>query len=446
MFETTILFKILLSTVLGAIIGLETETREIEKKGAAEKVDERSRIGGVRTYTLISLLGGIAGLFYFANEKTIAVVLFLSIILFLLIAYYLNIQLKKAFGLTTEIAILITFISGFLITSAITNVEVVLFVLVLLSFFLSNKRGIGKIISKIQHYEVIDLIKFGLVSLVILPLLPNKDIYVNDILSLFANDYLVSEQSNLLLINPFQIWLIVVIISSISIGSYLISKVFGEKNGLVISSFFSGLVSSTSSIIAFASQSKTNKGSSQRLAGASLISNATSFITVVALITVSNPAFSTLALPVFLVLFISSLILGLYFLLSQDGKSSVSEAESSFTLWPALKFVGIIIVLKIFVQLVINANLGNGLLVAGTALSAVTGIDAPLIATATLVLDGIITPQVGILIAVLANSVNYIAKMFYARTSGSTEFFKLISFGLIVSLISSFIMLLVYVL
>lgn len=446
MLETTILFKILLSTVLGAIIGLETETREIEKKGHPDKVDERSRIGGVRTYTLISLLGGIAGLFYFANEKTIAVVLFLSIILFLLIAYYLNIQLKKAFGLTTEIAILITFISGFLITSSITNIEVVLFVLVLLSFFLSNKRGIGKIISKIQHYEVIDLIKFGLVSLVILPLLPNKDIYVNDIFSLFANGYLVSEQSNLLLINPFQIWLIVVIISSISIGSYLISKVFGEKNGLVISAFFSGLVSSTSSIIAFASKSKTNKDSSQRFAGASLISNATSFITVIALITVSNPSFSTFALPVFVVLFISSIVLGLYFLLSQDGKGNVSEAQSSFTLWPALKFVGIIIILKIFVQLVINANLGDGLLIAGTALSAVTGIDAPLIATATLVLDGIITPQVGILIAVLANSVNYIAKMFYARASGSAEFFKLLSFGLIVSLLSSFIMLLIYVL
>ncbi len=445
MFETTILFRILLSTVLGAVIGLETETREIEKKGNVDKIDERSRIGGVRTYTLISLLGGISGLFYYINEKTIAMIIFTAIILFLQVAYYLNVQLKKAFGLTTEIAILITFISGFLITSVITNIEVVLFILVLLSFFLSNKRGIGKIIARIQHYEVIDLIKFGLVGLVVLPLLPNRDIYVNDVLSIFATGTQVSEQSNLLLINPFQIWLIVVIISGISIGSYLISKIFGEKNGLVISSFFSGLVSSTSSLIAFAGKSKENLKASSRFAGATLISNATSFLSIVALITVTNGTFSAYSLPIFVILFLSSLIMGLYFLLTDDGKGFVSNGHDSFTLIPALKFVSIIIVLKIFVQIVINSNLGTGLLIFGTALSGITGIDAPLIATATLVLDGIISPDLGILIIFLTNSVNYIAKMFYAKTSGSKEFLQNVSFGLIISLISSLIILITYV-
>jgi uncharacterized membrane protein (DUF4010 family) len=446
MFETTMLFRILLSTVLGAIIGLETETRELEKHDHdIEKVDERSRIGGVRTYTLISLLGGIAGLFYTADDKIIATVLFISIILFLLIAYYLNIQLKKAFGMTTEIAILITFISGFLVTSSIVNIEVVLFVLVLLSFFLSNKRGIGKLITKVKHYEVIDLIKFGLVSLVILPLLPNRDIYLNEVLTLFSLENTASNTTNLILINPFQIWLIVVLISGLSIGSYIVSKVFGEKNGLTISALLSGFISSTSSLVTFALKTR-HGGSAKQFAGASLMSNATSFITVGTLIFLTNASFGKYLFPLFGVLFVSSLLLGIYLLMSQHARNNLASKYESFTLVPALKFVGIILVLKIFVQVTLNTNLGLGVLMLGTALSGITGIDAPMVATAALVLDGIIPPETGLVIVLLINAVNYIAKVAYSRMNGTKAFTGYVSAGLLVSFISSLIILLAYVL
>ncbi len=446
MFESTMLFKILLSTVLGAIIGLETETRELEKHDhKIENIDEKSRIGGVRTYTLISLLGGIAGLFYFSGDKVISTVLFIAIILFLLIAYYLNIQFKKAFGLTTEIAILITFISGFLVTSSIVTIEVILFVLVLLSFFLSNKRGIGRLIAKVKHYEVIDLIKFGLVSLVVLPLLPNRDIYLNEVITLFSPGQIIGE-SNFILINPFQIWLIVVVISGLSIGSYVISKLFGEKNGLTISAFFSGFISSTSALVAFAHRSKKDKGNaSKRLAGASMIANATSFIAVGALIFITNSKFALELLPLFITLFISSFLVGIYFILSQKEKSDQVTTYESFTLLPAIKFVAIIVLLKIFVQIVLSANLGIGFLILGTALSGITGIDASMIATATLVLDGIIPPGTGILLILVINTVNYIAKIVYARMNGTAIYTTYIVIGLLISLVASMLISLTYV-
>jgi uncharacterized membrane protein (DUF4010 family) len=428
--SSDIFVKILLSLLFGAILGLESETRGIEEKGEMKALkEEKNKIGGFRTYSLISLLGGISGLFFSLGQQTYSVLLFGTIALFLLIAYTMNIRLKEAFGLTTEIAIIMTFLLGFLTTSSLVNIEVVLVILVLLAFFLSQKRGFGKLIKKIQHKEITDVFRFGLISVVILPLLPNTEFFLSDIVRLLNAPGLDPNiYKEISIINPFQIWMIVVIISGINLGGHVASRIFGEKLGLLFTSIISGFISSTSALISFAE--KTKKGEHiSTFAGASLISTATSFIFVGFLILISNQSLLNEALVPLIVMFLFSLIVGLvlFFKREKNSRASLEVTYQSFSLVPAIKFVSIIVVLRVVVQILQAINAGKILIVFITALSGVSGIDAPAIAIATLTKGEVITLNEGVLAFLLTVFVNLLAKGLYAYTISGKKFFKFVT-------------------
>lgn len=433
-----IFIKILISITFGAILGLESETREIEIKGAAQAEKEESqKIGGLRTYTIISLFGGIAGILYILNHKELSIVFTIGLLVLIISAYIMNVQIKHAFGMTTEIAILITFLIGFFTTSSLIPIEAILAILVLLSFFLSQKRGVGKLISNFQHREIIDVIKFGLVAVVILPILPNQDLLLGDIFSLFkieGFDY--SSLNKVVIFNPFQIWMIVVIVSGINIGGYLLSKVIGEKYGLFFTSIFSGFVSSTSALISFAGRSK-NSINSKRLASAALISNATSFILASVLILVTSKPLFTQALPFYGAMLVGSMVIGIigyFFLAIPDGEKDTHKIEYvPFSISPALKFVLMIVGLRLFVQFLQGLNVSADLVVILTAISGLTGVDAPMIAIASLFAGGTISIDSAVFAVVLTNIINYIAKSFYAYTLGTKEFFKIFTAGLVIT-------------
>lgn len=441
--ESDIFVKILLSVLFGAILGLETETRENEKNTEKKvHVRESSRIGGFRTYTLISLMGGISGILYINKLEFVSFTLLIALVSFLLIAYLMNIRIKEAFGITTEIAIVITFILGFITTSSIIKIEIVLVVLVLMAFFLSQKRGFGQFISKIQHREVIDVFRFGLIALVILPIFPNRVFSVLDVAHLLGiTDIGNTALQDFTLGNPFQIWLIVVVISGINLLGYIMSKVTGERIGLFFTSIFSGFISSTSGIISFATKSKV-KNENLLLAGAAIISNAVSFIIVAGLLFLSNREFFSAALPILLGEFILGFVIGciLIFIFRSDTDHGQVEYQA-FSVLPALKFVGIILILSILVQILEMGNVDPGLVIIITALSGVTGIDAPTIAIAGLLTSGVITVDMAVSAFLLTSIVNFIAKGIYAYTIGSRKYAQYLSIGLI---LSAFVGLLIY--
>ena len=110
MFTENILIRLIITIAFGAILGIESETREVATQGRAQKEKtEPQRLGGVRTYSVLAMIGGIAGIFYLSEALPLVYMIFGAVILLVLAAYILNVQIKKAFGLTTELAILITF-------------------------------------------------------------------------------------------------------------------------------------------------------------------------------------------------------------------------------------------------------------------------------------------------------------------------------------------------
>lgn len=436
--------EILLTILFGAILGLETETREMEQSGkqVASK-NEKERIGGVRTYTVISLFGGIAGLFYVLDQLTLVYILFVAIIGLIISAYVLNVQIKHAFGLTTEIAVLIAFILGFLTTSKLIPIWLILVILVMLAFFLSQKRGIGVLIKKVEHKEIIDVVKFALIAVVILPILPNTNIKLVDVTNLIGFNLENANLGNINLLNPFNTWMIVVIVSGINLFGYFLTRIIGSQKGLLLTAAISGFISSTSAIISFAAKSKTkeNKNNVMSLVGASMVSNSFSFFTIGILMLVNNKEFFAKGIWSFLIMFIVGTLIGIYYLYKNksSAKNDMTIKYEPFSVLPAIKFVLIIVGITLLIQVLQQFKVNEFLVLAITALTGFTGMDAATIAYSTLAKEGAVTMQIGIISLVLANLINFIAKIIYGFIGGSQEFAKRLSFGLIITAIIGFL-------
>lgn len=438
MTQTDIFIKILLTILFGAILGLETETRSRELDGEKHvKAQEKSRIGGVRTYTVLALFGGVAGILFVLGQYVIVYILFIAVILLIIAAYVLNVQIKHLFGLTTEIAVIITFILGFLTTASLIPLWLILVILVLLTFFLSQKRGIGQLISKIQHKEVIDVIKFAMVAVVILPVLPNQDFYLSDFFNAIGITNLnLDFAKKILIINPFNIWLIVVLISGINMFGYFLSRIFGKNKGLFMTAILSGFISSTSATVSFAVKSKINEKESQDLAGASLISNAVSFVSLGIVALASSKSFFNALAPMAVLMLVSGFIVGTLFIgkkVDIKNKSSLEVAYEPFSIGPAVRFVVILILIKVAIQILQLFNAGSLLLIVVTAITGVSGMDAPVIALGGLVGSNILPLNIAVLAFVLTNAINFLSKMSIGYLTGSRKFFKIISIGLLIT-------------
>lgn len=428
----TSLIEILFSVIIEVILGLETETR-------SENIDEKSKLGGVRTYTILSLFGGISGILFINGLQIFSVLLFATLIGLVIVAYVWNVKLNLAFGITTEIAVVITFILGFLSTSRIIPIEAVLVITVVLLFFLSGKTGISSIVNKIKHQEVVDFIKFGIIALVILPFLPDQNIYVGDFLKYIGLETAL-EQTNILnsffLLNPYSLWFTVVLISGFGLLGYTISKFIGAKRGMLATGFLTGFVSSTAAIVSFANRSKKNVGMHLPLAGGAMLSNASSFIVVIILVLITSKTLFENSLPFILALMLSSFIISLFYISSVKNniKANDSEVEyEPFSIMPAVKLVFIILLVRIAVQFLQLINTDENLIIILTSFAGLVGIDAPIIAIAGLFSAGAITVDSAVFGIVLINLVNYFAKFVYSFIFGSRDYSKLILIGLGIS-------------
>lgn len=442
--ELNIYYQILLSFVFGAILGLETEIRDVGEK-EFEKVRSQ-KIGGVRTYATISIFGSLCGILY-ANEIYIGLGLgFLTLTLLITVAYAMNIFYKKAFGITTEIVIAITFLLGFFLTANIIPLTILLFILIIITFFLSQKRGLAALLTNFNQREFIDIIKFALLVLVIFPLLPNQVFTLEDIFSAIQGlNYsgLSEEVLQISVINPSRVWLLVTIITGINLVGYLLNKFIGNKRGLFVTSFLGGLVSSTSTTISLAQNTKHKSDLNYQVstAGAAIVSTGSSFFTSLILLTALNRDLLFESYLLFLTMSFVGIGVGSYLLFKHSKDLSFEKLEVSserFALLPALQFVLIIVGVTVVIQL-LELFSNDALIVLGTSISGLTGLDASLIATSELLSEGTVTLFLGLIIVVVTNAINLCAKIVYGFIFGGKEFAKVLTIGMLAIGISSLI-------
>ena len=263
--------KILLVLFLSFLIGLEREERKVAAGHYA--------FGGVRTFPLIGLIGYSIALL--SGTQLLPVTLgFLVVGGFLLLSYWHKLSSAEAAGVTSEMSGLATYLVGALVYYEHFWIATTLSVASLL--LLELKAGLEKLASRTAPGEILTAAKFLFLTAVILPILPNRE---------FGPFH----------INPFKTWLVVVAVSTISYGSYILQKLTKEHGGVVLAAFLGGAYSSTLTTVVM-SRRAAHEEHPHLFAGGILIASGVMYLRLVALLALFNRHLMSLLVLPFLVL------------------------------------------------------------------------------------------------------------------------------------------------
>ncbi|MFP8489961.1 MgtC/SapB family protein [Gracilimonas sp. Q87] len=263
--ELDILWKLFSALGVGLLIGTE-------RGWYGRKEDEGDRVAGIRTFSLVGLLGGItAALVPHAGEWMIPISI-LSFTALVIASYIFEIKVldKEDIGITTEVALILTFVLG--IWAALGSQIEALSSAVVVMTLLSMKPVLHKWLQKIDVEVIYAGIKLLIISLILLPILPNKGYGPWEAL------------------NPYWIWWMVVLISGLSFLGYILVKYIGEGKGTILTAIIGGLASSTAVTISLAQISKQTAEDRNKvyIAGV-LIASAIMFVRVFVEVSVVNP-------------------------------------------------------------------------------------------------------------------------------------------------------------
>jgi uncharacterized membrane protein (DUF4010 family) len=394
-----LLGHLLIALALGVLIGAERGIAKGQPDGG-----EKRRFAGIRTFGLISLLGAVS--IHFANHfgAVFFAASFFGFVL-LVITAYIKTRTGEDVGATTEVTAILTFLYGAFCMTEYRLVAIVLAVFTAL--ILHTKEVVHSFVSRITEGEFYATLKFAIIALVILPFLP-KNVYFG-------------------FFNPYEVWLIVVIVSGIEFAGYLIMKLLPPRKGLALIGLLGGIISSTALVLNASRESKEEGTITNSLAFSSAIASSTAFLKVVILVYIVNrDIVDEVVLPM-AIMFIMGMT-GALLLWRKTGvekEVKMINLRSPFTLSPALKF-GVLFAFIIFLTTFGNKYFGAIGVYATSLLGGIVNINAPTVSLAQLA-HGEITVRVATFGIVIATCVNTISKAGIAFLLGSKEFSRLVA-------------------
>jgi uncharacterized membrane protein (DUF4010 family) len=207
------------SLAIGLLIGLERERRSSAK-------------AGLRTFALVALLGTLSGLL---AEKTgsgwILAAGLLSVGAMIIAAYNNRPDDAGDSGTTSVVAILVCFCLGAAVWFGYGTLAVMLGIATtVLLYFKAELHGLS---SQLTSKDLISILQFAVLTFVILPILPDRNYGPYEAL------------------NPYQAWLMVVLVSGVSLAGYAALRLAGPQHGAPMMGLLGGLVSSTATTVVF---------------------------------------------------------------------------------------------------------------------------------------------------------------------------------------------------
>jgi uncharacterized membrane protein (DUF4010 family) len=252
------------SLAIGLLIGLERERSPGSR-------------AGLRTFALVALFGTLAAML---SEKATPWLLLggLLIVGLMMVAAYSRVRDDSADpGTTTIAAILVCYGLGAAVWYGNSTLAIMLAIITtVLLYFKTELHGITE---KLSRRDLISMLQFGVLTFIILPILPDHNYGPYEAL------------------NPHQIWLMVVLISGVSLAGYVAMQLIGERHGAVLG-LFGGLVSSTATTLVYARRSVENEDFTHLSVVVILIANLTVLLRLSIISAVASPAILPQLLPV----------------------------------------------------------------------------------------------------------------------------------------------------
>lgn len=222
-----------IAVLLGLLVGLQRE-------------HAASGIAGMRTFPLITVLGSLSAMLaaHYGDSWILAAAL-LGVVAVTVLGHLFRRQSDQP-GTTTDVALLLMFAVGAFVVVGPMSVAVAVGggVAVLLQF----KPELHNIARKLGDEDLRAIMQFVLITCIILPVLPNRN--YDPLALLHLRPALPPGPLNVL--NPFETWLMVVLIVGMSLGGYISYKFFGRNAGILLGGVLGGAISSTATTVSYA--------------------------------------------------------------------------------------------------------------------------------------------------------------------------------------------------
>jgi len=380
--------KILLVLFLSFLVGLEREEHKATTEAYA--------FGGVRTFPLIGLIGYTMAVLS-GGQMVPVTVGFVVVAGFLLLSYWYKLVSPQAAGVTSEISALATYLVGALVYGGHFWIATTLIVASVL--LLQLKAALEGLTKRVAPEEILTFAKFLLLTAVILPILPNNELGTYRI-------------------NPFKTWLVVVAVSAVSYGSYVLQRLTKEQGGVVLSAVLGGAYSSTVTTVVLARRAS-HEYRPHLFSGGILMASGIMYARLVILVGIFNRDLMIMLAPSFIVL--AGLATGagwLWSRLPDPSRGPVKreyEPKNPLELRAALLFAAFFVHLQVAPRLA-AIHLGRAGVYSLAVIMGVSDVD-PFIMGMTQAAGKLTPMQVGAASILIAAASNNIVKGIYAYGS-----------------------------
>lgn len=261
--DLTTLTGLGLALATGSLIGLERGWHQRE-------IPDGHRVAGLRTFALLGLLGGLGSVLAQSWGGAVLAALALLVGMFLLAGYLVTVRMHTVMGLTTYVAALVTFAIGAIAASGAWRMSAVAAVLVMA--LLQFKRPLHASISKLSETELASGTQLLLISVVALPVLPDRGFGPYQAL------------------NPYRLWWAVVLLSVLSFLGFVLMRWLGTKRGLTLTALLGGIVSSTATTASLARWSRQTPAWRPLAAVGAVLACSAMFARMAVLVAIAAPA------------------------------------------------------------------------------------------------------------------------------------------------------------
>lgn len=359
-----------IALLIGILIGIEREKRK--------DLDGDIAIAGLRTFALFAEAGALsAWLSRQQGSPWIFIVTLIGVSIATVAGYLRHTSAQPAaVGLTTETAAIVTCLLGGAVMFGYPEVAVALAIVT--SALLAFKQPLHQLVDRIGLDDLYAGLKLLVASFVVLPLLPDRTVDPWGAL------------------NPYELWLLVILISGLSLVGYVAVRWLGAATGSLLTGLFGGLVSSTAVSLAFARRSRepgsADGPAASALAAGILVAWAIMFVRVMVEVAVVNPALLPRLVTSFGLMAAGTAACALlWFLRSaiapQPAIASAVALKNPFSLSSAMRFALLFALVLLMVELAERYVPAQGVYVVA-ALAGLTDVDAITLSMASFARDG----------------------------------------------------------
>ncbi len=316
--------SLFVAILVGFLIGLDRERAEARKT--------HKLFAGVRTFPLIALAGAVPMLLITTVGPALVVASFVAVAAVAVVSYLRGSEAGDM-GATTEIAALATFLigalagAGELLLAGAAGVAV--------AVLLVAKPRLEGFSRALTQLELASALELAVITVIVLPLVPNHGYGPWDVL------------------NPFEIWLVVVLVSALSFAGFVAMRLLGEQRGMIVAGLVGALVSSTAVTVSMATQARASQGLARIAAASAVLASAVMCVRVAVFAGTVNISILPRLLPVVIAMGLEGAVAAWLLgrgAVAAEGAPSAAKVNNPFSLTAAVTFGAIYAVVLIAVH------------------------------------------------------------------------------------------------